>query len=263
MIDLHSHLLPAIDDGVRTTEQALEVLERLAGEGVTDIVCTPHLAASQIATGQVEELIEERDRKLTALQVVTEGRPRLHPGFEIMLDEPLPAGATGDRRLSLAGSRYYLIEFPTTVVAPFAAQILARMASAGIVPLVAHPERYTACSARVVRRWRDAGARIQVDATTLTRPTLRGDRARELLVEGLVDVLAADNHGDRRSLKTTLRWLDDRVDGSDGRRVAQLLSRDNPGAVVRDEELQEVPPVRIEERLIDRAKRFLRGLADG
>lgn len=262
MIDLHAHLLPAIDDGARTTAQALEVIERLAIEGVTDIVCTPHLSASQIATGQHEGLIEERDRKLAALQVVTEGRPRLHAGFEIMLDEPLSAVATGDRRLALAGSRYYLIEFPNTVVAAFAAQILGRMASAGIVPIVAHPERYTACSARVIRRWRGAGARIQVDATTLTRPTLRGDRARELLAEGLVDVLAADNHGDRRSLRAAVRWLETRMDADGDAQALQLLATGNPRAVVNDEALKEVGAFKLQERLIDRARRFFRGLSE-
>jgi protein-tyrosine phosphatase len=168
-----------------------------------------------------------------------------------MLDQPLPALVTGDRRLSLAGSRYYLVEFSLGVVADFAGTVLELISRAGVVPLVAHPERYDACSPPVIQAWREAGARMAVDATTITRPTRRGHRARELLEAGLADVLASDNHGGRRTLATGGDYLREMGYAT----VADRLTRDNPRAVLEDGALTDVPEVKIEESVLRRLRR--------
>ncbi len=150
------------------------------------------------------------------------------------------------------------MEFPLSIVAEFATPVLGRIAQAGVVPVVAHPERYLGCSPRVVAAWREVGARIQVDATTLTRLSPRGRRARELLVAGLADVVASDNHGGRRSIRTAAEYLRTRAVGS----VDEVVSRltvDNPRAVVEDREVTDVPPVEIREGVIARLRRVLGG----
>lgn len=252
MIDLHSHLIPGIDDGSRSVERSLRVLRNLAEDGVEHVVLTPHVSANQIAL-EGERWVARRAAAFLALQERASDEPRLHLGFEIMLDEPLPELATGDRRFALAGSRYYLVEFPLAIVAEFAATVLRHMAQAGVTPLVAHPERYDACSPRVVEAWRDAGARIQVDATALTRPTRRGRRARALVAEGLADVVAADNHGDRRTLLTARRYLERRGHAEAARRLTET----NPRAVLDDGPMVEVPPAPMRETLVDRLRRFV------
>jgi protein-tyrosine phosphatase len=178
-----------------------------------------------------------------------------------MLNEPLPALATGDRRLSLVGSRYYLVEFSLGVVPEFARTVLEQIARAGVVPLVAHPERYDACSSAVIRTWRDAGAKALVDAGTLTRPGVRGSRARELLKSGLADAVASDNHGDGRSMLRAVCFLRERVDGPSSLvdRVTALLTVDNPRAVVEDREMVDVPRVQFKEGLIDKLRRVIEG----
>ena len=85
--------------------------------------------------------------------------------------------------------------------------VLANIAKAGVIPLVAHPERYNGCDPDTIAAWRDVGAKMQVDATELTRPTVRGRRARQLLAAGLADVIAADNHGNRRVVTTGVEYL--------------------------------------------------------
>ena len=257
MIDLHSHVLPGLDDGARDQTQALKVLRLLAADGVTGVVCTPHLRASDVAAGG-ERAIERRDVALTELRAHAPRVPALHPGFEIMLDEPPDAVIMADRRYALAGSRYYLVEFRLGVVAHLATRILADMVRAGVVPVVAHVERYGVCSAAVVADWKAAGARIQVDATTLTRPTGRGRLARSLIETGLVDVLAADNHGDGRSLRTAVEFL--RAKATDGGAAVEgpvaQLTRGNPGCVLEGGAMVDVQALRIKEGLMGRVRRI-------
>ncbi len=252
MIDLHSHLLANLDDGSRSLDQSAGVLSNFVAAGITDVVTTPHLLASVISD-EGEERIADRDRALAALRSAAPNGVRLHPGFEILLDEPLPAIALGDRRYALAGSRYYLVEFPLMIVGDLATTILARIADAGLVPIVAHPERYRACSVALVGRWRKVGARVQVDATTLTKSNARGQLARALIEAGMADVIAADNHGDRRTLTTGVAFLA----GHGASSTAQLLARGNPEAVLRDEDLAPVEPVRLRLGFLARLKEWM------
>ena len=90
-----------------------------------------------------------------------------------------------------------------------AADVLQAISARGLVPIVAHPERYHLCTLKSVDLWRAVGAAVQVDATTVTRPTSRGELARRLLRAGLADVLAADNHGDRRTMVTGRSFLEE------------------------------------------------------
>ncbi|MCZ6917569.1 MAG: hypothetical protein O7I93_12390 [Gemmatimonadetes bacterium] len=254
MIDIHSHLIPAFDDGSRSVEQSGTVLRMFEQHGVQHVVLTPHVLASELATS-TEEMVRRRDAAFAPLERLAVVTPRLHLGFEIMLDQPMAADVIGDRRVSLAGSRYYLVEFPYTVAPQFAQAVLSDLVRARTVPIVAHPERYEACSPRAVAAWRDAGARIQLDATTLTRVTDRGHRARELLASGLADVIAADNHGNQRSVKTGVEYLEKRGAGAQ----AELLAVANPRAVLEDQPMTAVPPVSLKEGLVNRWKRFLTG----
>ena len=257
MIDIHSHLLPGLDDGSRSLEQSVAVLRQMVRDGVTGLVLTPHLKASEINAG-AEPAIAQRDAALERLRRHCPAALSLYPGFEIMLDQPLSPLAVGDRRLSLAGSRYYLVEFPVSVVGQFAGPVLRDIARVGLVPVLAHPERYDACSPAAVREWRDAGARMQVDARALGRPTIRGHRARQLVGGGLADVIAADNHGDGRSLLAAVEFLRQRTRSlSVAEEALRLLTHLNPMAMTRDWELAAVPRLPIAERWMDRVRRFL------
>jgi protein-tyrosine phosphatase len=254
VIDLHCHLLPNIDDGSRSAERSAAVLAEFATAGVTDVILTPHLAASAISTGG-DQAVERRAQALEVLKRRAPSQVGLSLGFEIMLDQPMPVLALGDRRFSLAESRYYLVEFPLSIVAQFATAVLGQMTRSGVIPIVAHPERYQSCSPAVVADWRQAGAKIQVDATTLTRPHLRGRRARALVEQGLADVLAADNHGDYRSLRTAVEYLTSRGAAL----TASRLTTDNPGAVLSGGEMQPVGPVVLPQGLGERIAKLFGG----
>ncbi|HZA98483.1 MAG TPA: CpsB/CapC family capsule biosynthesis tyrosine phosphatase [Gemmatimonadales bacterium] len=251
MIDLHSHLLPAVDDGSRSVEQSVRVLFEMAQQGVTDVCLTPHLLSGRAEVGPPLA----HDSAFEALQAQAPQMPRLHRGAEIMMDRPITRLVAAARNVTLARTRYILVEFPRLVAYDTVVNALSQVVEFGLVPLVAHPERYSCCSVEAVRQWRSLGAKTQVDATTLLASQARGQRARQLVSEGLADILAGDNHGDARTVATGARFLR----AQDGFDQVDLLVRRNPAAILADGELTAVPPLRIRQSWMSRIKQFLEG----
>lgn len=248
MIDLHSHLLPAVDDGSRSVEQSVAVLRMLAEQGVTDVALTPHFLASRAGEG----VPASHDRAFDLLRAAAPGAVRLHRGAEVMLDRPLPAAVAERRAVTLGGSRHLLVEFPRLVAYQTVANALHHVTQLGLVPLLAHPERYACCSPGAVEAWRRTGALMQVDATTLARGGPRGERARRLLGRGLADILAADNHGDRRGLALARELLLEHG----GEAQAELLLAANPAAILADRAVEAVPPLVLRPTLRERLRRI-------
>ena len=253
MIDIHSHLLPAIDDGSRSPEQSVRVLHHFRNAGVTAVILTPHVRASELVR-DIDDPVERRQVAFEILSGHAPSSPQLALGFEIMLDQPLATDVVGDRRFSLAESRYYLVEFFLSAAAESIAKALAELLKCGVVPIVAHPERYDACSVEAAQMWRNMGAKIQVDATTLTRSSRRGRNARRLASAGLVDVLAADNHGDVRTIVSGYEFLEEHGAAD----AARVLTVENPRSILEDRELIDVPRVRIREAMWSRIKNMIR-----
>jgi protein-tyrosine phosphatase len=251
VIDLHSHLLPAVDDGSRSVEQSVKVLQQMALRGVTDVCLTPHTQARWAEAGPTEA----HHRAFGALLALAPARPRLHRGAEVMLDRPITRPVAIARNLTLGGSRYILVEFPRLVAFDIASSALSNVLDVGLVPVLAHPERYSCCSVDAVRRWRALGAKMQVDSTTLLAASARGQRARQLISHGLGDILAGDNHGDERSVATGGHFLS----AQGGAEQAELLTATNPAAILADGDTTPVPPLRIRESWIRRIKHFLEG----
>jgi protein-tyrosine phosphatase len=201
VIDIHTHLMPGVDDGSPSVEVSLPILERFVEEGVEVVVCTPHLQASRVSQAPHEEYeMIFRELRARAPRDIT-----LLRGWEIMID--VPSVDLRDRRLGLGGSAAVLVEFPRMNVPAGAEAELMRLRMTGVIPVLAHPERYWGCTPTMVRTWRHAGAAIQMDASMLLGRPSASKLARALLTEGLVDCIASDNHGDQRSLAGARQWL--------------------------------------------------------
>jgi protein-tyrosine phosphatase len=234
MIDMHTHLLPGVDDGSPSFDVSLPVLERFVDQGVTTLVCTPHLNASQATSAPWEShraLFEEL--KARAPRGIA-----LRLGWEIMLDSP-GVDLTAPY-LSLEGSRALLVEFTRGGLPPGASSELRRITRLGRTPILAHPERYFGCTLEAVREWRSLGVVIQTDASVLMGRGVPSELARDMLAEGLIDILASDNHGDHRSLGVAREWLLERG----GEAQVDLLTHGNAELVLHDEDPVPVPPLK-------------------
>ena len=264
VVDLHSHLIPAVDDGARSLEEALEAVERMVAAGIGRIVTTPHVTASlthdssELGTwlGSVDEpwrdLVEAVRKRFPTLE--------LHRGHEVMLDVPDPDFS--DARLRLAGTSFVLVEWPRLQIPPRTREVIERIVDAGYHPILAHPERYSGMRQELgsARAWRSAGAYFQVNHGSLVGRYGPEPRAVacELLARGWADYLSSDFHA-RASLEIHLRDAEDFFTTHDGLEQFRLLTVTNPGRVIDDQPPLTVPPLRIRSGLWDGLKKIFQG----
>lgn len=242
MIDVHTHLIPGVDDGSKSIESSVEVLKRFARDGVTTVVCTPHLDASRAHDAPHAQHAEIFSRLVAS----AECPPELRRGWEILLD--VPGADLSDPRLGLGGSTARLVEFARLGLPANADKDLARIRASGLVPVVAHPERYWGCTPEVVARWRAAGAVIQMDVTAILRRGRARRLADELLAKGFVDLFASDTHVDRRTLTIARDWLGQVTPAENVR----LLTFENARRLLADEPLAPVWPITIHRSMVQR-----------
>ena len=158
-VDIHSHVLYGIDDGARTREQSVEMLQLAAQSGTSDIVATPH------ANGQYAfdpEIVEERIAELSARTKL-----RIYPGCDFHLQfDNIEDALTHPEKYTINHKGYLLVEFPDVGVFTETDAILARLLDGGMVPIVTHPERNRELQRRVddLARWVANGCYVQVTA---------------------------------------------------------------------------------------------------
>lgn len=246
LVDLHTHLMPGVDDGVPDAGEVREALEALARAGVLVAAATPHLRASVLAEPDAAPArLAELDAAWGELRAVAEGAddlPAVLRGAEVRLDAPDPD--LSDPRVRLAGSDAVLVEFASLELPPYGAEQLREVVAAGWRPVLAHAERYRGLGARIgaAGRWKEAGAALQVNAGSLLGHY--GDEARrvgwELLERGWVDLLASDYHGVG---PVALDAAAARVRARGGGGPAGLLVGVNPRRLSVGDEPKHVPPL--------------------
>lgn len=241
MIDIHSHVLPGIDDGADDLETAAEMCRLAAADGCRGIIVTPH---------QRTPAWDNTDRPLLdalrrRVETATGGRPRLYPGGEIRIDdslldrlEALPESGL----VPLADSRYLLLEFDRWGAPPDPFALTHELRVAGWTPIYAHPEfiPFLAEDVELMQGLAAAGALFQVTAMSVTGDCGRDTRRRveRMLDAGTVHFVASDTHGigyrppglsaARRAIARG--W---------GEAAARTLTDDHPRAVVENRPLPE------------------------
>lgn len=230
MVDIHSHILWGMDDGARSQEMSVAMLEMAASAGTTDIVATPH--ADTTYEFQPALIAERR----TALQAVMGSRIRIHTGcdFHLKLDN-ISEALMDPTKYSVNGLGWVLVEFSDMMIFPNTEDIFARMQGAGMGVIVTHPERNWLLRKDMDRlqRWVDGGAYLQVTGGSLLG--VFGSDAKkfseELMARGLVHFLASDAHDlDRRSprLDQVQVYVGERY----GEEYAEALLTTHPQAVI-------------------------------
>jgi protein-tyrosine phosphatase len=208
LVDLHNHLLPGVDDGSRATAESLEYLVRWALDGVAAVTFTPHLVLPELPTADaIDARLEYLSDAFEAFLYHSSGRadlPRLALGQEVCArNGEQMARVASNPRVGLGGTEYILVELGFSPGYDALGVIEAGRA-AGRRIVLAHPERYaytwTGSPMDEIRRWRDAGAYLQVNGGSLqgnyTNAALT--IGQQLVLDDLVTIIASDNHGNAR-----------------------------------------------------------------
>ncbi|HXH87158.1 MAG TPA: CpsB/CapC family capsule biosynthesis tyrosine phosphatase [Gaiellaceae bacterium] len=232
VIDLHSHILPGIDDGAASLAESLALARAAVADGITAIAATPHVRSDfPTSAERMEELVDELRAALASEQIPLE----LHRGGEVALDRLHLLQPAEVRRFALAGSRYVLTEFPYGGWPLDLQDRIFRLQLDGLVPVLAHPERNAEVKADLHRLAPlvAAGALVQITAASidgrLGRTTQRV--ALELVSEGLAHLIASDAHTPsirEVGMRAAVEVLADAP-------LAAWLTHDVPAAIVADE----------------------------
>ena len=242
MIDTHLHILPDVDDGPKTMEEALTLARALVREGVHTAIATPHYNDEF-----VQLPIDEVKRRVDNLQqeLVRHGIPlRLFPGHEALISPELVAALRSGKLATLNGSRYLLLELWNSAWIPETEQVIFELRTLGIVPIIAHPERYRSIQQNPERLLKllEQGALAQLTAASLLGIQGRTARAcaEMLLKKGYIHLIASDAHSDGRRLGAIKQALEI-VAHTLGQAEAQQMSEARPRVIVQNEELRAAP----------------------
>ena len=199
MVDIHCHLLPGVDDGADSLDSAVEMARMAVESGVDTIIATPHCNLPY--DGDKNYISDALRRRFLQLRhaIRDAGLPlNIYAGCEVLCTPEVPALISGGKLLTLAGSRYLLLEFFFDEDLEYMDEMLRAVAAQDCVPVIAHPERYEAIQRipQVVERWFRAGYIIQLNkGSILGRLGRRAQRtAHWILSHGLAHVVASDAH---------------------------------------------------------------------
>ncbi len=240
MIDIHSHILPGMDDGADTMEASLFMAELAVNSGVDQMIVTPHCNVEGIFENYYDETFLTCYQEFECAVQRSKLPLTVWPGMEVYATDEVPELLRQGKLISLNHSRYFLIEFNFYEDTDFIEALLWEILKTGYHPIVAHPERYPLVQRHpeLVCGWLEAGASVQVNKGSVLGSF--GNRARdtamELLEHHLVAVIASDAHSPYRRT-TDLSEVYQQVQRFYGFRYAQILFNENPRRIVHNLDL--------------------------
>lgn len=234
-IDIHSHILPKIDDGAENIEMSLKMMEIAQENGIGKIILTPHNKPGHHNANpeKIWKLTEKLKSEAKARGVAVQ----LYTGNEIYYRSDIVEMLERKEACTMAGSSYVLLEFNPMDDFDYIRQGIYQVLSSGFRPILAHAERYESLTSSIkkVDGLVEMGCYIQVNAGSIT-----GDNGfagkhftRLLLKRELVHFVATDAHSDRRRgpyMKKCGEYLEKKM----GQDYARRLLKENPAYVIAD-----------------------------
>lgn len=199
--DIHSHILPSIDDGASDIDISLLLLEELENQGVTHLALTPHFYTQyEDVENRLEEFIEVRECAYNQLKECYSGSLTLTLGAEVHLSENILL-IENLKPLCYRSTNYMLIEMPYNSTFPDnELQILSDIINKDkIIPVLAHIERYPALikNKELLTFLKEMGCIMQINTESLNKLFLKG-KILKLIKEGYVTTLGSDTHSTMR-----------------------------------------------------------------
>lgn len=235
MVDIHSHILPEVDDGSTSWETTLAMCEMAAKDGITHMVATPHSDDTyKYDRGKHEATLQDLRNRMGERMEFSMGCD-FHMSFE-----NITAVRRNPAEFCIGKTNYLLVEFSDFGVSRQMLKTLEEFLDFGLMPIITHPERNRMLQANpdLIVQMAQAGCLVQVTANSLTG--FWGSTAKKigewLLKQNAVHVLASDAHDPKHRVPILSRARD-AASEIVGEEIASLLVSENPQAIVRGETL--------------------------
>lgn len=239
MVDIHSHILPDVDDGPKSWDVSVEICKTAAADGITHMVATPH-ANDRYAYDR-----EHFQDLLNELQQKVGNEPKLLLGCDFHLSyENIQDAMAHPTRYAIGNTRYMLVEFSNYSVPQSTTDSLLKLGDHGLTSVITHPERNPILRENLERviEFAEQGCVIQITGSALTG--FWGERTRRaaqwLLERQAVHVLATDAH-DMQKRVPILSGARDAAAEICGEQIANALVEGNPSAIISDQSLPYFP----------------------
>ena len=190
MIDIHSHILPLVDDGSKSIELSIEMIKKEVLDGVKKVILTPHVqsSVSKVDPSEHLALFNQLKQEVKNLGLDIE----LYLGAEVHYRSHIN---TDFSKLSLAGSKYVLIEFSFSIETNIE-EVAYDLSRRGFIPIIAHIERYKYMTLEDAFLIKQTGALLQMNTTSALGldKKLKKGLVSSLLKNKLIDFIATDTH---------------------------------------------------------------------
>ncbi len=235
-VDIHCHIVPHIDDGARSSTQALRMIDIAYKNGIRAMIATPHYEV-----GKYDNNIDEIQKQFSKIKDLALKKYRdfkLYLGNEIFYSYGVVNNLEEGKIFTLADSKYVLVEFSPNDKYKYISESLYELVNNGYIPVLAHAERYEEVMEDIdnVERLVDVGVYIQINAHTIAGKYGHGIRRRvmKMIKNDLVHFIGTDTHSDgHRSpdLEECIKYLNKKTDEET---VVRLLST-NPQKIIAKE----------------------------
>lgn len=240
MIDIHTHILPGVDDGAADMEEAVRMIRYAWQRGTTELILTPHFAPAYGFHNADMDRLDRTFQKLCGIVYEEERIPViLHPGMEVLFEGRREFMRHIEDYFTLCGGDYLLMEFYFDVERQMFLEGIETVLECGMIPVIAHPERYEciADNPELVRSGKEKGAWFQLNKGSLSGK--HGEKARRcaasLMNMDLIDFVASDAH-DTKLRHTGLDRVYRFIHEEYGPRRGYRLFEENPWKITMEQE---------------------------
>lgn len=237
MIDMHSHILPNVDDGSRTIQETINLLIEAKSAGFKKIVVTPHYKKGQyeIKKNEIELLTLALDEKLKIKETIG---IELIVGNEIYIDASMIEDILQKQSSRINNTRYVLFEIPFNQKIVNIENLVDEMKKNGLVPILAHPERYDMIQKNpdIIKYFKEIGMVIQSNYCSILGDY--GSEAKitmkQLLKKGYVDILGSDAHREG-TIYRKIKIAKEKIIKIAGKEEFQKMTQIKPQAILDNE----------------------------
>ena len=238
MIDIHTHIIPNIDDGSKSVEETFTLLKEAVKEGFTDVILTPHYIKEYYETNTTirKYWVDSINETLIKLKLPI----KVHIGNEIYVCEDMDELIYYKKVSTLNDSKYVLFELPMNTSIKYLDEIIFKIFNLDLVPILAHPERYRYIQINIdlAKKIREKGVLFQCNYGSILG--LYGEHAKKavikLLKDNLVDFVATDVHAPNSIYSSVNEGLK-KIERIIGKGQLEQMTTINPKKVILNEDL--------------------------